>query len=187
MAAGLRGPGRRAASVAVAALAAAALTGCGGAGPIAGQGSQSRLPTPLPSLTTTLSATAAQLRAELEAVGLRLDRAVGPVRPSEPRSLTMTPRAALRASLADPSEGFVFLYDLTDAPEARERAEELADYLGSGFGQTNFAPDAQFSVAVVDDTVVFTWWSRSRAADPETAEAAFEALRRVGVPVEVAK
>jgi hypothetical protein len=99
----------------------------------------------------------------------------------------MTPRAALRASLADPNEGFVIIYDLADAAEARTRADELADYLESGFGQSNFSADTRFSVAVVDDTLVFSWWSPSRSSDRESGEAVLDAIGSVGEPVEVAR
>jgi hypothetical protein len=42
-------------------------------------------------------------------------------------------------------------------------------------------------VSTLDDTVIFTSWSRRRSDDPERAEAAFEAIATVGTPVEVAK
>jgi hypothetical protein len=170
-------------------LVLVALAGCGGSGLQSGQGNDARprLPTPLPSLTPTIAATVGQLRGALDDAGFRLDPAVGPVRPSEPQTLTMAPRAAMRVSLADPAEGFVIIYDLADAAEARTRAQDLAAYLASGFGQSNFASDTRFSVAVVNDTLVFAWWSPSRSSDRDAAERAFEAVRLVGDPVEVSR
>jgi hypothetical protein len=166
-----------------------ALAGCGGAGLQSGQGNESRplLPTPMSSLTPTVAATAGLLRGALEDVGLRLEPAVAPVRPSEPASLSTAPRAALRAALADPAEGFVVIYDLADEAEARERAADLAEYLRSGFGQSNYASDTRLSVAVVDDTLVFAWWSPSRSSDREAGERAFDAIALVGDPVEVVR
>ena len=70
---------------------------------------------------------------------------------------------------------------------ALERAVELADYVASGFGQTNFPADTQFSVATFEDTVIFTTWSQRRSDDPERAEAAFDAIAGVGTPVEISK
>jgi hypothetical protein len=166
---------------------AVALVGCGGPrtpDPAAGG---PRLPTPLPSLTATLAATAGLLRGAVAEAGFRLDPTLTPVRPSEPQSLVMTPRAALRASLAEPDEGFVIIYDLADAAEAQARADDLAAYLESGFGQSNFTADTRFSVAVVDDTLVFTWWIPSHSSDRESGEAVFEAISRVGDPVEVTR
>ena len=175
--------------VAVLLLVSVALAGCGGSGLQSGQGNESRprLPTPLPSLTPALAATVGQLRGALDDAGFRLDPAVGAVRPSEPQTLAMTPRAAMRVSLADPAEGFVIIYDLADAAEAQLRAGELATYLRSGFGQSNFAADTRFSVAVVDDTLVFAWWSPSRSSDREAGEAAFGAVSGVGDPVEIVR
>jgi hypothetical protein len=173
--------------VLVALAIAAVLVGCGGVGRQSGQGSDSRLPTPLPSLTPELAVTVGQLRGALDDVGFRLDPAVGAVRPSEPQTLAMTPRAAMRMSLADPAEGFVIIYDLADAAEAQVRAGELAAYLRSGFGLSNFAADTRFSVAIVDDTLVFAWWSPSRSSDREAGEAAFGAVSGVGDPVEVVR
>ena len=99
----------------------------------------------------------------------------------------MTPRAALRATLADPDEGFVIVYDLADTAEAQARAEDLAAYLESGFGQSNFTADTRLSVAVVEDTLVFAWWAPSRSSDPDAGQAAFDAIGSVGIPVEIAR
>jgi hypothetical protein len=120
-------------------------------------------------------------------VGRRLDDSATAYRPSEPASLLQAPRVVLRADLADPDDGFVVIYETPDSDAAQERATELAAYLGSGFGQTNFGADTQFSVSVVGDTVVFTTWSRRRAADPEASEAVFAAIATVGEAVKVQK
>jgi hypothetical protein len=164
---------------------AIALVGCGGPRTPDPAADGPRAPTPLPSLNATLSATARLLRGALADAGFRLEQTTTPVRPSEPASLVMTPRAALRASLAEPDEGFVIIYDLADAAEAQTRADELAAYLESGFGQSNFTADTRFSVATVDDTLVFTWWTPSHSSDQESGEAVLEAISRIGDPVEV--
>jgi hypothetical protein len=148
---------------------------------------QDPLPTPYTSWPPVVIDVAGRLASALAATGLGLEAPVAAYRPSEPRSLVTTPRAVLRATLADPTDGHVIVYDLPDEAAARAAAQDLADYLGSGFGQTNFPPDAQFSVAVAGDTVVFTWWSRAAASDPAASEAAFTALATVGEGVEVRK
>jgi hypothetical protein len=173
--------------VVVVVLIALVLAGCGGSRPRDRADDGPRPPTPLPSLTAPLARTAGLLRAAVAEAGFRLDPTLTPVRPSEPQSLVMTPRAALRASLADPDEGFVIIYDLADAAEARVRAGELADYLASGFGQSNFTADTRFSVAVVGETLVFTWWIPSRSSDRESAEAVLDAIGTVGETVEVSR
>ncbi len=145
------------------------------------------LPTPLRSYDAAVAATIGQLDASVTTAGLRLITAERPYRPSEPPSLLQVPRVLLRADLADPDDGFVIIYDTADSATATQRAQELADYLGSGFGQTNFTADTQFSVAVLGETIVFTSWSHGRSSDPEQAEAAFDAIAAVGDPIAVVK
>lgn len=190
----LSGRGRRAsraAAVVVALLASFAslgsLAACTSAERLSVQAQPLALPTPMASLSPSVAATAGLLRGALGAAGFRLDQPRAAYRPSEPESLLQVPRAVLRASLADPAEGHVVIYQLPDESAARARAADLAAYLASGFGQTNFAPDAQFHVAVERDTVVFATWSRARAADAAAAEAVFDAVGRVGEPVEILK
>lgn len=93
----------------------------------------------------------------------------------------------LRADLAEPDEGFVVVYQAADAPSALALGEELATYLSSGFGQTNYFADTQFSVAVRGDTVIFTTWSPRRAADAEKSGRVFDAIAAVGQAIEVRK
>jgi hypothetical protein len=108
-------------------------------------------------------------------------------RPSEPASLTQAPRTVLQVQGVGPDSGFVVIYQLAGSGEASTRAAELAGYLGSGFGQTNFPVDAQFSVAQVDSNVIMTWWSGERADDREVAQGAFDVVRTIGQPYPVLK
>jgi uncharacterized lipoprotein YmbA len=145
------------------------------------------LPTPLQSWGPSTSATITELRTAVSAVGHRLDVAMAAYRTSEPQSLLQAPRVVLRADLADPEDGYVVIYDASDAAEAERWAQELAAYLGSGFGQANFTPDTQFAVAVRDDAVIFTSWSPGRSSDAGQAEAVFDAVASVGSPIGVVK
>ncbi|MFV2063289.1 MAG: hypothetical protein ACC726_07225 [Chloroflexota bacterium] len=145
------------------------------------------LPTPLRSFDASLSATIRELQGAVAAVGSRLDSAQRAYRPSEPQLLLQVPRAVMRADMADPDDGFVVVYDFADVDAARSGGLELAGYLSSGFGQTNFLVDTQFSVSLLGDTVVFTSWSRRRSSDPEKAEAVFDAVAGVGEEIEVRK
>ena len=151
------------------------------------QADEIALPTPLRSFDASVSATIGQLQAALTDIGRRLDDTSTAYRPSEPASLLQTPRVVMRADLADPGDGFVVIYAAADEGTAQELGADLANYLGSGFGQTNYSADTQFSVSVVGDTVVFTNWSRRRSADGEAAEAVFDAVATVGERVEVLK
>lgn len=143
------------------------------------------LPTPLRSYDASMAATIGRLQDAVTSAGSRLVVANSAYRPSEPEQLLQVPRVVMRADLAEADEGYVVIYEAADAAVAEALATEMARYLGSGFGRSNFAGDTQFSVAVIGDTVVFTSWSRSRAGDPERAEAAFDAVASVGTGVEV--
>ena len=141
------------------------------------------LPTPVESLSTVLSGTVAVLTDTLASAGYQLYEPRQPYRPSEPTALAQTPRTVLQVSGPDPDQGFVVVYELPDGASATAASGALASYLGSGFGQTNFPLDAQFSVAQLGSSVIFTWWSGARSADRTAAEGAFDAVRSVGVQV----
>ncbi len=145
------------------------------------------LPTPLQSWGPSTSDTITELGTAVSSVGHRLDVAMAAYRTSEPESLLQAPRVVLRADLADPDDGYVVIYDASDAAEAGRWAQELAAYLGSGFGQANFTPDTQFSVAVRDDAVIFTSWSPGRSSDAAQAEAVFDTVASVGSPIGIVK
>jgi hypothetical protein len=145
------------------------------------------LPTPMSSLPAEVEGTLALIQQALAPVGLQLQPPTQPYRPSEPVGLLSAPRAVQRESLAEPDLGYVVVYDLPDQQTAADRAEELAAYLGSGFGQTNYPIDAQFAISQVGDTIVFTWWAPSRAGGDAKAEDGFDAVASVGQQVPVLK
>jgi hypothetical protein len=180
----MSGP-RRLAALAVAAMLA--LAACTSADRPTIQADEVPLPTPMRSWGASVAATVEQLQAAVAASGARLDTAVGAYRPSEPASLLQLPRLVLRADLADNDDGYVVVYQAPDRASASARATELAAYLGSGFGQTNYPADTQFSVSLLDDTIVFTTWSSRRSDDPTRAASVFDAIASVGEPVEVSK
>jgi len=162
------------------------LSGCGGLF-TAQSDPGPALPTPQASYSAGIAATVGTLTAALGAAGIPLSPPASPARPSEPASLLQTPRAVLQAGIGDPSGGYVVVYQLPDGPAATAAATELAVYLGSGFGQTNFPVDTQFHVAAEGDTVILAWWSRERATDDALAEAAFDAVAGVGLELPVIK
>lgn len=179
-------PIRRARPVLVGIAALVLVSGCGGLF-TARSDPGPALPTPQASLSTVVATAAAELTAALGAAGIPLFPPTNPARPSEPESLTQVPRAVLQAGVGDPNVGYVVIYQLADDNAATAAATELAGYLSSGFGQTNFPVDTQFHVATLGPTVILTWWSRERAADDELAENAFEAIATVGTEVPVVK
>jgi hypothetical protein len=165
-------------------VAAVLAAGCGGSQV---QDTPRPLATPVASLGSALAATSRLISDALGAAGYRVGPPVVPYRPSEPASLTQVPRTVLQAQVGDPDLGYVVIYQLADSAEAGVRATELAGYLGSGFGQTNFPVDAQFSVAQADSTVIMTWWSRERADDDDAAQGAFDVIRAIGQQYPVVK
>jgi hypothetical protein len=179
---------RRPAWTAVLLLAVGAiLLGCASLDRPRAQGETVALPTPIRSFDASVWDSVAALEAAATAVGGRLEVPSAAYRPSEPQSLLQVPRAVLRANLADPDEGYVVIYRAQDGRDATALAAELAAYLGSGLGLTNFPADTRFSIAILGDTVVSANWSPSRSSDRERGEAIFEALASVGQPVEVVR
>jgi hypothetical protein len=163
------------------------VSGCASLDRPRAQGQTVALPTPERSFDPATADTVARLEAALEAVGHRLEVPPGAYRPSEPPSLLQIPRAVLRADLAAPDEGFLVVYRAADAATARMLAADLAAYLGTGLGRTNYPADTRFSIAVDGSSLVFSSWSPSRSADPARGEDVFEAIASVGQPVDVAR
>jgi hypothetical protein len=145
------------------------------------------LPTPQRSSSTAVAGTVALLRDKLGQRGFQLAPPLVSYRPSEPVALTQTPRTVLQVVGSDPEQGYVVVYELTSDAAATAAGTELARYLASGFGQTNFPLDAQFYVAQVGETLVFTWYSSERADDPAAARSANDAIQMVGQPFPVIK
>lgn len=168
-------------------IASLAVVGCANVDRTTVQPDTVVLPTPIHSFGASMTSTIDAVERAVTAAGSRIAPAGRPYRPSEPESLLQVPRVVLRADLADADDGFVVVYQLRDAAAASSQGRGLADYLGSGFGQTNFGPDTQFSVRRAGDTVIFTSWSRQRSSDPTRAEAVFDAVSGVGEEIEVRK
>jgi hypothetical protein len=158
--------------------------GCGGGQP---RDTQRPVATPVRSPGSALAGAIRRVTDALTAAGYQVAPPIVPYRPSEPASMTQVARTVLQVQGVDPDLGYVVMYQLADSAEAGVRAAELARYLGSGFGQTNFPVDAQFSVAQADSVVIMTWWSRERATDDDTAQGAFDVVRTIGQQYPVVK
>jgi len=170
----------------------AALVGCASAcGPPSGvgQGGPPATPqvTPQASYSASMAATVSIIDTALAGQGIRVAAPVVPYRPAEPASLAAAARVILQADVQDPGAGYVGIYELRDTASAAARGAEFADYLESGFGQTNYPLDAQFALAQVGSTLVFTWWSIGRSTDPALARLAFDTVAGVGQPIPVVK
>lgn len=163
------------------------LVACGGGSQGVPANGGQPLPTPQQSASSAVAGTVALVTAALSSAGFQMFPPLAPYRPSEPASLTQAPRVVLQVSGPDADQGFVVIYDFVSVAAASAAGAELASYVGSGFGQTNFPTDAQFSVSQVGSTIVFTWYSGARADDAATSRAAFDAIASVGQPFPVVK
>ena len=174
-------------TVALSLAAVLALAACTSPDRPSVQAEDIELPTPMRSFDASVARSVAAIEQALTAAGERLVLPTSGYRPSEPQSLLELPRTIRRVDLADPDDGFVVIYEAESSGGAIELAQDLADYVESGFGQTNYVADTQFAVGTLEDTIIFTTWSRRRSDDPERAEAAFEAIATVGTPLEIDK
>jgi hypothetical protein len=181
----MRGTRRAPILFALAVGAIALLGGCGTGTQV--HDTPAPLPTPRASLSAALAGTVRLVTDTLATAGYQVGPPVAPYRPSEPASLTEVPRTVLQLAGPDADQGYIVIYELPTSADAAARATDLAAYLGSGFGQTNFPLDAQFSVSQVGGTVVMTWWSHDRSSDPDHAEGGFDAVRSIGQPYPVVK
>ena len=172
-----------------AAILALLLTGCA-AGPGTEQTARpvaTATATQMQSLSPAVAGTVATLQATLASAGYRIDPLNRVYRPAEPAELAGAPRAVLQADVGDDDGGLVVVYELSEPQVAASRGQLFARFLESGFGQTNYPIDAQFGLRQLGSTLVFTWWSRERAADPDRAQGAFDLVSSVGIPIEIRK
>jgi hypothetical protein len=172
-----------------AALAVVAVTmllaACGGP-PGAGPVPPGTTPgTAMTTLGPQLAGTAALIESRLAAAGLGLQQSFVDYRPGEPAAVQFVARAVWRVEMPDPNEGWLLIYDLRTEDAAQRAGQDFAAYLASGLGRTNYPRDAQFALSRVDGALIYYWWSPERTSNADRAQAAFDAVRGVGQPIEV--
>jgi len=140
-----------------------------------------------PGLSAAEATSVTLLRRSLASGGFQLSPVNQPVQPAVPTSFGATPVVVYRIELADPDQGFVLIYDFPTPSAADTAASDLARFLASGFGQTTYPVDAEFSVASLGADVIFTWWSPGQASDPSVTQAAVALVAVVGITVPVIK
>jgi hypothetical protein len=140
---------------------------------------------PIASISPVVALTQTQVERALSAAGLALIEARVPFRPPEPPDLMAVPRAVFQAVLpADPAHGYIVVYQLRDEATAATAGRELADYLASGYGRTQFPPDAKHVLRQLQTTLISFSWSPADSPDPNTSKIA-DALQTVGTPIDV--
>lgn len=108
-----------------------------------------------------------------------------PYRPPEAAMLASAPRAVYQVTLpADPTGGYIAVYEFTDTAQAAMAAAEEQAYLASGPGRIQSPPGMVSVIRQVGTTVVLYSWLPGAAQDPGAADiqAALETLG-VGFPV----
>jgi hypothetical protein len=147
---------------------------------------------PPPSAATNLDVTAAvgQTRAEIAAAlakhQLQLQDSQVPYRPAEGPILANAPRAVYQAVLpADPTHGYIVVYELRDTARAAEAAAEQQRYLVTGPAKVQTPPGTLHVIRGVGTTVIVYDWLPGASADP-SAPAIQTALETIGTPYPVA-
>jgi hypothetical protein len=133
----------------------------------------------------TVSPAVGQTRAELvRALGtanLILADTQSPVRPAEAPLLAAAPRAVFQVTLpADPTRGFIVVYEFADAARASDAAAEEQQYLESGPGRVQTPEGTVHVIRQVGSTVVLYDWLPGAAQDPRAPDVQ-RVLETVGV------
>lgn len=133
----------------------------------------------------TVSPAVGQTRAELVRVlstaSLVLSDTQAPVRPAESALLAGAPRAVFQVTLpADPTRGFIVVYEFSDVGRASEAAAEEQLYLASGPGRVQTPEGTVHVLRQVGSTVVLYDWLPGAAKDLDAPKIQ-EALETLGV------
>ena len=104
-------------------------------------------------------------------------------RTGETALLLGTPRRLIQAIVpADPTHGFIVIYEFPDANAADAAGREFMSYLHSGTGGIGYPADAQFVLRRMGSTLIFFPWSPTVSPDPEIARLA-SVLSGLGNPL----
>jgi hypothetical protein len=146
---------------------------------------------PPPSAATNLDVTPAvgQTRTEIAAAlaehQIQLQDSQVPYRPAEGPILANAPRAVYQAVLpADPTHGYIVVYELRDTARAAEAAAEQQRYLVTGPAKVQTPPGTLHVIRGVGTTVIVYDWLPGASADP-AAPAVQAALETIGTPYPV--
>ena len=120
----------------------------------------------LPSYSPAIAETRRQVVAALATSSLQLQDATQPFRPPESPTVTAAVRGVFQVILpADPSHGYIVVYEFRDQSSAASAGAELAAYLGTGPGRIQFTPDTQHLIRLVGTTLVTYSWSPANSTD----------------------
>ena len=139
----------------------------GGCGIAASTGAQAPTATvAIPSYSPAIAETRRQVVAALAVSSLQLQDATQPFRPPESPTVTAATRGVFQVILpADPTHGYIVVYEFRDAATAAAAGAELAAYLGTGPGRIQFPPDTQHLIRLLGTTLVTYSWSPANSTD----------------------
>ena len=130
--------------------------------------------------------TRAEIASALAAHQVQLFDSQVPYRPAEGPILANAPRAVYQAILpADPTHGYIVVYELRDTSRAAEAAAEQQRYLETGPGRVQTPLGTVHVIRGVGTTVIVYDWLPGATSDP-SAPAVQAALETIGVPYPVA-
>lgn len=160
------------------------VTACGGANPSVAAPTVATTPPPQGVGPATEAARAAIFEALGDARLIVAESAI-PYRPAEAATLASAPRTVYQVTLpAEPSNGFIVIYELEDEAAAIEAAQEQLAYLVSGPGRVQYPLGTAHVLQQLGSTVIYYTWLPAASVDPAAPRIA-EALRTVGTTFEV--
>ena len=126
---------------------------------------------PAKTVSPAVNQTRAELVQVLGTANLVLADTQAPVRPPEAPLLAAAPRAVFQVTLpADPTRGFIVVYEFSDASRAADAAAEEQRYLASGPGRVQTPEGTVHVLRQVGSTVVLYDWLPGAARDPAAPE-----------------
>jgi hypothetical protein len=175
----------RLATVAVAAVLALGVAGCGAGASRSAALTPGVSAVPGASLSAALAQARGQLVRALEAAGLVVADPRVAYRPAEAPSFAAAPRAVLQVQLAsDLAHGFLTVYEFPSAAAATDAAREQAAYVASGTGRIQFPAGTRFILRQLGAAVVFYAWSPSVMTDPQAPDVE-AALALIGTEIAI--
>lgn len=141
---------------------------------------------PAMTVSPSVNQTRAELVRVLSTANLVLADTQAPVRPAESPLLIAAPRAVFQVTLpADPTRGYIVVYEFRDAARASEAAAEQQQYLASGPGRVQTPEGTVYVLRQVGPTVVLYEWLPAAAKD-DAAPKIQRVLETLGVGYPIA-
>ncbi len=175
----------RARAIVLAACLAVAAAAC--AAPSTGGTTTYPPPSTAPNLDVSpaVGQTRAEIAAALAQHQIQLLDSQVPYRPAEGPILANAPRAVYQAALpADPTHGYIVVYELRDTSRAAEAAAEQRLYLETGPGRVQTPLGTVHVIRGVGTTVIVYDWLPGASTDPSAPDVQ-AALETIGIPYPV--